>query len=220
MKKLIIYGTGGHAELVYAYFTKDSDYTIVAFTLEKAFLKETHHFDLPILPFEDVENLIPPTEADMFIAVGPYKQNFVLENYCKQAKIKGYKLASYCPSIFKTQFFPPSYGENCFFDHYAKFHAYVHIGDGVTILGSDIPHHVQIGNYSFLSAVTLGGGVIIEDNVFIGMGTVVKQRLRIGKGSFIGIGCVILKDVAPKSVYSVPATKAREGLDASRLFKF
>jgi len=220
MKKLIIYGLGSHAELVYAYFTKDSDYTIVAFTVEKKYFKEDYHFDLPVLPFEGIEKIIPPAEADMFIAVGPFKQNTVLENYCKQAKSKGYKLASYCPSVFKTQFFPPTYGENCFFDHYAKFHAYVNIGDGVTLIGSDVPHHVQIGNYCFLSVVTLGGGVIIEDNVFIGMGTVIKQGVRIGKGSFIGIGCVILQDVAPNAVYSVPATKPREGLDARRLLTF
>ena len=220
MKKLIIYGTGSHAELVFAYFSKDSDYTIVAFTLEKSYLKDSYHFDLPVFPFEEIEKYISPEEADMFIAVGPYKQNAILQNYCEQAKAKGYHLASYCPSIFKTQFFPPIYGENCFFDHYAKFHAFVKIGDGVTLIGSDVPHHVQIGNYCFLSVVTLGGGVIIEDNVFIGMGTVVKQGVRIGKGSFIGIGCVIMNDVAPHSVYSVPATKPREGLDARRLRSF
>ena len=220
MKKLIIYGTGSHAELVYAYFSKDSDYTIVAFTIEQSYLKDSHHFDLPVLPFEEVEKYISPEEADMFIAVGPHKQNTVLEKYCEQAKAKGYHLASYCPSVFKTHFFSPSGGENCFFDHHTRFHTYATIGKGVTLIGSDVAHHVQIGNYCFLSVVTLGGGVIVEDNVFIGMGTIVKQGVRIGKGSFIGIGCIILNDVAPYSVYSVPATKPRKGLDARRLRSF
>lgn len=211
MKKLIIYGIGGQAEVAYSYFTKDTDYEVVAFTVEKMFLKTTQQFGLSVLPFEDIEKYISPEEADIYIAVGPIKLGELVKHLCFEAKNKGYTLASYCPSIVK-KYFEPSYGENCFFDHVAQFHPFVKVGNGVTIMNSEIAHHSEIGDYSFLTCAMLGGRVIVEDHVFIGMKTVIKEGVRIGKGSIIGMGCIITKDVAPYSVYSVSGTKVREGI--------
>jgi len=39
------------------------------------------------------------------------------------------------------------------------------------------------------------GKIIIEDDVFIGVGTIVMRNVRIGKGAIIGAGSVITKDV-------------------------
>lgn len=219
MKYLIIYGTGSHAELVYSYFTKDSSYKVLAFTVEKKYLDATSLLGLPIVPFEEIEKVIPPTEADMFIAVGPFKQNAILEFFCERAKAKGYALASYFPSE-SHRFFDTSYGLNSFIDHASQFHPYVTLGDGVTIIGSQIGHHAHIDNYTFISTAIVGGNVVVEDHVFLGIGCIVKQGVRIGRGSFIGMGCVIAHDVEPYSVLSVPATKKREGLDARRLRLF
>jgi len=213
MKKLIICGTGAQSELAYIYFSKDSDYEVVAFTIEQAYLRETHLLGLPVFPFEEIEKYISPEEADMYIAIGPIKLCSVMEHFCIAAKGKGYTLASYCPTVVKN-YFEPSYGENCFIDHVAQFHPLVKIGNGVTIMNSEIAHHSEIGDFSFLTCAMLGGRVIVEDHVFIGMKTVIKEGVRIGKGSIIGMGCVITKDVEPYSVYSVSGTKAREGVDS------
>lgn len=217
-KKLIIYGIGSQAELAYAYFEKDSEYRVAAFTVEQSYLKAGEFLNLPLLPFENIEDFISPDEASMFIAVGPIKLGSVLEKFCEKAKLKGYTLASYCPSIVKVNF-EPIYGENCFFDHGAMFHPFVKIGRGVTLLGSTLAHHTEVGNYSFLSAAVLGGGVVVEDYVFVGLGTVIKEGLRIGKGSIIGMSCVITEDVAPYSVYSSYGTAAR-GVDSRNIKLF
>lgn len=213
MKKLIIYGIGAQAELAYSYFEKDSEYAVAAFTVEQSHLKDTHIFGLPILPFENIENFISPDEAEMFIAVGPIKLGSVLEKFCEEAKLKGYVLASYYPLKVKN-YFDPIYGENCFIDQEAKFHPFVKIGKAVTLICTTIGHHVEIGNYSFITTTVIGGKAIIEDNVFIGMGCIIREGIRIGKGSIIGMGCIISEDVEPYSVYSTPRSKAREGLDS------
>jgi hypothetical protein len=219
-KKLIIYGVGAQAELAYAYFEKDSNYTVIAFAVEKSYLKEDNVFGVPVLPFESIEERVAPTDADMFVAIGPIKLNMVLKDFCEKARAKGYKLASYCPAIV-TNYFEPSFDENCFFDHATQFHPFVKIGRGVTMIASNVGHHVEIGNFTFITTTTIGGKVIIEDHVFIGMGTVIKEGVRIGKGSIIGMGCHITKDVAPYSVYSIPGTKPRENADSRdiELFK-
>jgi sugar O-acyltransferase (sialic acid O-acetyltransferase NeuD family) len=209
MRNLIIYGVGSQAEVAYSYFQIDSDYRVIAFTVEQSYVKEITFQGLPLIPFEEIENYFYPDEADMFIAIGPIRLGSVLENYYNLAKSKGYKLASYFPSREK-EYFVPQYGENCFFDHGAQFHPFVKIGKGVTINNSQVGHHSEVGNFCFLSAAIIGGKVIIEDCVFLGMRATVKEGIRIGKGSIIGTGALITRDVEPYSVYSVAGTKPRE----------
>ena len=49
--------------------------------------------------------------------------------------------------------------------------------------------------------------IIIEDDVWIGRNAIVMPGVRIGKGSIIGAGSVVTKDVEPLSVMGgVPAT--------------
>ena len=56
-EKLIIVGDSAFAEIAYEYFTYDSDYEVVAFSVEKAYLKRNRLFGLPAVPFEDLETM-------------------------------------------------------------------------------------------------------------------------------------------------------------------
>ena len=219
MKNLIIYGVGTQAELAYAYFEKDSEYTVVAFTIEESYLKETQFFGLPLYPFENIENFISPNEADIYVAIGPIKLLSLMENFCEKAKAKGYVLASYCSTTVKN-FFEPSYGENCFIDNASFFQPSVKMGKGVTLSGAKVGHHAEIGNFSFLCTSIIGGKAIIEDYVFVGIGAIIREGVRIGKGSIIGMGCVITADIAPYSVCATSGTKARKGLDSRNIKLF
>lgn len=50
------------------------------------------------------------------------------------------------------------------------------------------------------------GGVVIEDNVWLGAGVIVLDGVRIGSGSVIGAGSVVTKDIPPNSIaVGVPA---------------
>ena len=44
------------------------------------------------------------------------------------------------------------------------------------------------------------GKVVIEDNVFVGNGTIILKGVRIGKNTIIGAGSVVTKDIPPNSV--------------------
>lgn len=77
------------------------------------------------------------------------------------------------------------------------------IGNFTTLLGSPLGHDIQIGDYSTISAICnitghvkigegvfIGGscaivpGTVIEDNAYVGMGSVVLRRVRAGKKVF------------------------------------
>ena len=54
------------------------------------------------------------------------------------------------------------------------------------------------------------GGVVIEDDVLLGAQVIVNDGVRIGKGSFIGAGSVVTKDIPPYCIaYGVPARVRR-----------
>lgn len=71
---------------------------------------------------------------------------------------------------------------------------------------SYVAHDTDIGDFVTLAPrACINGNTIIEDDVYIGTGAVLKQGtpdkpLRIGKGAIIGMGAVVTKDVAPGTV--------------------
>ena len=50
------------------------------------------------------------------------------------------------------------------------------------------------------SGATLAGGVYVEADSYLGQGCQVRQNLRIGRRSLVGMGAVVVKDVLPESV--------------------
>lgn len=83
--------------------------------------------------------------------------------------------------------------------------AVVHVTDGVagTVIGNDI----TIGHAAIIHACT------IEDDCLIGMGAIILDQVRIGRGSFVGAGALVTPgtDIPPNSfVLGAPARVKRE----------
>ena len=62
MAKVVVFGTELVAELAHYYLTNDSEHEIVAFTVNKEYIKEDIFCGLPVVPFEDVTTLYPPAD--------------------------------------------------------------------------------------------------------------------------------------------------------------
>jgi len=73
------------------------------------------------------------------------------------------------------------------------------IGEGTKIDNLvHVAHNVQIGKNCMIIALTcIGGGVIIEDGAYVGIGASVRNQSKIGKKAFIGMGSNVIKDVDP-----------------------
>lgn len=68
---------------------------------------------------------------------------------------------------------------------------------------SYIAHDCEIGDFVTLAPrVCINGNTVIEDDVYIGTGAIIKQGTKekplvIGRGALIGMGAVVTKDVPP-----------------------
>jgi UDP-3-O-[3-hydroxymyristoyl] glucosamine N-acyltransferase len=64
-----------------------------------------------------------------------------------------------------------------------------------------IAHGVQIGKNSLIIAnAMIAGSVVIGENVWVAPSSSIRQKLELGNDSLIGLGSVVVKDVAPKTI--------------------
>jgi len=95
--------------------------------------------------------------------------------------------------------------------------AHCRIDDSCIInTASIIDHESAIGRATHVCpGARLAGRVVVEDFAFVGIGATIVQCLTIGRGSVVGAGAVVLRDVpAFTTVVGVPARPVREGNDA------
>lgn len=205
MKKLIIFGIGEYAQIAHFYFTHDSEYEVVGFTVDSDYLKRhgsDTFFDLPVVAFEEVERIYSPSEFEMFIAIGFSRLNLARYQKFIEAKQKQYQLASYLSS--KATVWPGlMIGENCFILEDNTIQPFVKLGNNIVLWsGNHIGHHAEIANNCFISShVVISGGVSIGENSFIGVNATIRDHVSIAKNCVIAAGALILKSTAENGIY-------------------
>src|SRR5918992_372165 len=98
MKKLVIFGATTFARVAYMYFTNDSPYEVVAFTVHEAYLREKSLFDRDVVPFERLIESHPPDAFALYVAMGYKQVNKARARVYQQAKGQGYELVTYVSS--------------------------------------------------------------------------------------------------------------------------
>lgn len=104
-------------------------------------------------------------------------------------------------------------GENCFVPEGCLLGFGSRLGDFVACrLGVIVSHDATVGNNVSVSVrATIAGRSVIEDECFIGASSTIVQ-VRVGRGSTVGAGAVVLDDVAPGStVAGIPAKSIIHG---------
>lgn len=204
-KKIVLFGQGLYTEIVHQYFTDDSDYQVVAFTKDDLYITDKEYLGLPMVNFTEVQNLYPPSEHDMFIAVSYTNMNHLRERVYFEAKQKGYNLPSYISSKCSWMTKYPI-GDNSFIFEDNTVQPFVKIGSNVILWsGNHIGHHSIIEDHNFISShVVVSGQCTVKSNCFIGVNSTIAHGVTIQNETLVGAGSIITKDTEQKSVY-VPA---------------
>lgn len=207
MRKIVLFGLGMMAEVVYHHMTRDGAFEVVAFALDRDWLDraDTSFADrlgLPVVAFEEVEDRFPPSAYGMFVAMGYHELNTVRAAKCAEAKAKGYDLVSYVSARADSGPWA-EIGENCLVLDSAGLQPGARLGDDVWLWNNSlVGHHASVGDHCWLAAgTTLGGKAEIGARCFFGLGATVGGDLRIGEDSFIGAGTLVTKDAAAASVF-------------------
>lgn len=195
-KKLVLFGDSAFAEIAYEYFTHDSEYEIVGFTVSQQYITKKELFGLPVVPFEEVENIFSPDTHDMHIAIVYLQMNRVRTRFYHESKGKGYRLANYISSrafVWRNV----TMGDNIFIFEDNTIQPFVKIGsNNVFWSGNHIGHHSTIGSHNFISShVVVSGFCNIGDSNFFGVNSTVGNNIDIGNDCLLGSFTHMVKNV-------------------------
>jgi len=218
-KKLIIIGTGETGLIAYEYFQFDSEYDVIAFSVDKEYINENTINNLPVIPFETLEDNYNPNMYETYVAISSGKLNRNRTKVYNQVKEKGYKCASYISSkafIWRNV----EIGENCFIFEDNTLQPFVKIENNVTLWsGNHIGHNTIIKNNSFISShCVISGFCEISENCFLGVNCTIENNIIIGKDNFIGAGSLIQKNTNEKEFYQAKQTELSK-VNTHRLFR-
>jgi sugar O-acyltransferase (sialic acid O-acetyltransferase NeuD family) len=218
-RKLIIFGLEDFADLAFEYFMHDSDYEVIGFTVDSAYRTVEEKGGLPVIPFEAVETIFPPSTCDFFAAVVYGKLNQLRADICARAKAKGYELASYVSSR-SFVWHNVRFGEHCFIFEDNTIQPFVAIGDNVVMWsGNHIGHHSRVGSHCFITShVVVSGWCDIGDYTFIGVNTTLANNTQIGEACWISHGAIVGGDVPARSLVKT-SSSAIEPLNEPVLFR-
>lgn len=201
-KNLVIVGNNPLAEIANEYFTYDSPYNVIGFSIERNYMKSRSFLGHIMVPFDEIESYFPPSYYSVFVTLGYDKMNKDRTRIYLDLKKKGYEFASYISSdafVWRNA----KIGEHCFIFENNTIQPFVEIGDNVIIWsGNHIGHHTKIGNNCFISShVVISGLCNIGVNCFFGVNSTVANNINIDDYCLIGAAANIVKDTVAGKVY-------------------
>lgn len=218
-RKLIIVGASAFAEIAREYFDVDTEYEVVAFAVEKAYLQMAHLNGLPVVEFETMHEVYAPTEHEVFVAATYTQLNRLRARLANLAKERGYALASYVsPRAFVWR--NVELGEHCFVFEDNTIQPFVKIGNNVVLWsGNHIGHHSVVRDNCFISShVVISGFCDIGANSFLGVNCTLANNMTIGKDNWIGPGVAITQNTEPAALFGASAATASR-VTSLRFFK-
>ena len=201
MKPLVIFGSAEIAQLARYYFENDSEFRVVAFTVDDDHVDAGDIEGLPLLAFSEAKRRFPPGEAAMHVALSYRGLNRLRQEKFEQVKAAGYELASYVCS--KSVIWPDrKIGENCFILENQTIQPTVAIGNNVMIWsGNHLGHGSSIDDHTYIAShVVISGHCKIGQRCFFGVNATVRDFLTIGDDVFVGMHAAVVQDVSTGAV--------------------
>jgi sugar O-acyltransferase (sialic acid O-acetyltransferase NeuD family) len=216
--KLIIVGDSLFAEIAHEYFTHDSDYDVVAFSVEEQYRTREEFRGLPVIPFESLQDELDPSAHSVYAALTYGQVNRLRTRLAGEAKAKGYRLASYVSSrafVWRNV----ELGEHCFIFEDNTIQPFVRIGANCVLWsGNHIGHHTTIRDNVFIAShAVISGSVDVGKNSFIGVNATLVNDIQIGRDNWIGPHVTITRSTEPDSFYR-PARSERRDQSTLEIF--
>jgi sugar O-acyltransferase (sialic acid O-acetyltransferase NeuD family) len=191
MKKIILFGGGGHCKSCIDVIENESKYKIIGIIdKKKIFLLNYKVFAESYLNKKLIKNNYA------FVTVGQIKNYKVRVKLFNRLKDLGFKI----PSIISPSAYISKHaviGKGTIIMHGVIVNAGAKIGNNCIInTNSLIEHDVVIGDHTHISTeATINGGAAIGNKVFVGSRSIIKDNISIGEHSVVGAGLYIKKNL-------------------------
>lgn len=194
-KELIIIGIGETAEIAYEYFTYDSPYEVIGFSVNREYIIKPEFLGMPVYDFESLEKYKSPEKHEVFVAISHSKLNRARAKIYYQAKAKGFKCANYISSrafVWKSVIL----GDNVFIFENNVLQHNVQLGNNITLWsGNHIGHRTVINDHVFISShCVIAGFCEIGQYCFLGVNSTCNDKIRIAKDNIVGSGALIWRN--------------------------
>lgn len=164
--------------------------------------------DLPVYPFETLEQYVNIESVEILLSIGYNKMNQHRETKYEGCKSRGFNVHTFISK--HAVVYADSIGEGCIIMPGAYVGPYSKLGlCNVERAGCVLSHHERIGNFNWIAdGCTYGGDVVQGNNSFIGLGTTVRNGISIADNTFVGAHSYLNHNSAIDSVYyGNPAVK-------------
>lgn len=200
--KIIIYGNGAIAKLLFSYARHSMD--IVGFTVDDACISNNAdtYLGLPLVPFSSVEKHFDPVSHNMIIAIGFIEMNALRKRKYFEARQKGYNFVSFIhESVLMHD--DVVIEDNCVILDYVSIHPGCRIGRSSFVSSNvNIGHDCIVGEANWInSGVAIAGGCTIGEGCFFGVNSSAGHDLHIGARNFIAANTFINKHTEEDQVY-------------------
>ncbi|NPT42357.1 acetyltransferase [Paraburkholderia sp. 1N] len=203
MNRYAIYGCGGHGReilpIVRDILRDRQDNDAVVFVSDVAEEVGTVVNGVKVIAFD---KLISAGHRDrkVILSLGTSAGRRKLAERCEAEHLQFESVAAASHKRFDNV----TVGEGAVFSEFTMSTANVRIGRHFQCnMYSYVAHDCVIGDFvTFAPRVNCNGRIVIEDDVYIGSGAVLRhgnsdRPLRIGRGAVVGMGAIVTKDVKP-----------------------
>jgi sugar O-acyltransferase (sialic acid O-acetyltransferase NeuD family) len=201
-KRLVLIGAGEFAQIACEYFEHDSDYDVVAFSVEREYLVLPTLADRPVVAYETLEAHYPPADVDVFVAIPSSQLNRLRTRLYLDMKRRGYRIATYVSTrafVWRNV----ELGENSFIFEGNVIQPFVRIGNNCILWsGNHVGHRTVVRDNVFIAShAVISGYCDIGENSFIGVNSTFNDHVKVAADNVIGSGALVTRDTEPGRVY-------------------
>ena len=211
-RPLVLIGAGESAQIACEYFEYDSDYDVVAFSVERDYLVQPVLAGRPVVAYETLEADYPPAEVEAFVAIPSSQLNRLRTRLYQDVKRRGYRLATYISTrafVWRNA----EVGENCFIFEDNVVQPFVRIGNNCILWsGRHIGHRTVVHDNVFIAShAVISGFCDIGENSFIGVNSTFNDHVKVAPDNVIGAGALVTRDTEPGLIYVGSPARAMPG---------
>lgn len=199
-KQIVIFGDTMFSAEVKSILQKEGGNPI-AFTLDSNYIKSTTFCDLPVYPYESLEQYVDIENVEILLSIGYNKMNHNRELKYQVCKSRGFNIHTFMSN--QAMVYSDSIGEGCIIMPGAYIGPFSTIGIcNVIRSGCVLSHHDRVGNFNWIAdGCTYGGDAVQGNNCFIGLGTTIRNSISIADQTFIGAHSYVSSSTIQNGVY-------------------